>query len=140
MVIELTWPVIFGISGAILGWTGLFIQIANRAQVRGEKMVHSEISGLAKTIGTRLDKIEQHSAISLNRQEEHIRRVENSQAAQYAEFRKLEEDFRNLLAELPRSYVRHEDWVRFSNKIDAKQDALADLLRNYAERAYAPKS
>ena len=45
----------------------------------------------------------------------------------------MEKDLLKLQAELPREYVRREDWIRFSSSIDAKLDHLRDKLDRVLE-------
>ncbi|OIO57333.1 MAG: hypothetical protein COX57_02150 [Alphaproteobacteria bacterium CG_4_10_14_0_2_um_filter_63_37] len=46
---------------------------------------------------------------------------------------RVEKDLLKLQAELPREYVRREDWIRFSSSIDAKLDHLRDKLDRVLE-------
>ncbi len=55
--------------------------------------------------------------------EERFRRMEMKQDD-------TEKDVRRILTELPREYVRREDWVRSQTIIEAKLDALALRIEN----------
>jgi hypothetical protein len=58
----------------------------------------------------------------------------------------LERDLLKLRAELPVDYVRREDWIRFSNTLEAKLDAMraevraeiSDLRGNLTRREAMP--
>jgi hypothetical protein len=45
------------------------------------------------------------------------------------DFSHVERELLRLKAELPIEYVRREDWIRFSNTLEAKLDALRAELR-----------
>ncbi len=42
----------------------------------------------------------------------------------------IEKDLLRLRAELPLDYVRREDWIRFSNTLEAKLDAMRAEMRS----------
>src|SRR5271156_6084425 len=42
----------------------------------------------------------------------------------------LERELLTLKADLPREYVMREDWIRFSNTLEAKMDAMRAEMRN----------
>ena len=58
----------------------------------------------------------------LERHQETVRR----DSARWVE---IEHSLFDLRAELPVEYVRREDWIRFSNTLDAKIDALREEMR-----------
>jgi len=45
-----------------------------------------------------------------------------------SEWQRIENDFLKFQAKLPEKYMARDDWIRFSNLIDAKQDALTANL------------
>lgn len=45
------------------------------------------------------------------------------------DFKGLERELLELKAELPKEYVRREDWIRFSGTLDAKMDAMEENRR-----------
>ncbi|WP_299378486.1 hypothetical protein [uncultured Kiloniella sp.] len=49
----------------------------------------------------------------------------------------LENDFRNLLVDLPNKYVQREDWIRLATTIEAKMDALNNKFDELKDRLYA---
>lgn len=59
-------------------------------------------------VGTRLDAIQ----VAITKEGEHWKRVE--------------ENFTQLRIELPEKYLRREDWIRFSQVIDAQLQGLKD--------------
>ena len=50
--------------------------------------------------------------------------------------RAVERELLKLKAELPMDYVRREDWIRFSNTLEAKLDALRAELGELRDRLY----
>ena len=44
------------------------------------------------------------------------------------DLKRLDGDFRNLLADLPEKYVLRDDWVRMVTRFDSKLDALSERL------------
>jgi hypothetical protein len=59
-------------------------------------------------------------------------RAENAIKLQHLEARavEVEKDILRLRAELPLEYVRREDWIRFSNTLEAKLDAMRAEMRS----------
>lgn len=49
----------------------------------------------------------------------------------------IENDFRNLLVDLPNKYVQREDWIRLATTIEAKMDALNNKFDELKDRLYA---
>jgi hypothetical protein len=48
----------------------------------------------------------------------------------------VERELLKLKAQLPVDYVRREDWIRFSNTLEAKLDALRAEISELRERMY----
>ncbi len=46
------------------------------------------------------------------------------------DLKRLDGDFRNLLADLPEKYVLRDDWVRMVTRFDSKLDALSERIGN----------
>jgi len=44
------------------------------------------------------------------------------------EWQRIEKDFLKFQATLPEKYVARDDWIRFSNSIDAKQDKITENM------------
>ena len=59
-------------------------------------------------------------------------RAENAIKLEHIETRavEIEKDVLRLRAELPLDYVRREDWIRFSNTLEAKLDAMRAEMRS----------
>ncbi|MBW7998493.1 MAG: hypothetical protein FVQ81_18355 [Candidatus Glassbacteria bacterium] len=54
--------------------------------------------------------------------------VEDKLDGHISEFKDLEAKLTALQIELPKEYVRREDWIRFGTTIDAKLDRVHDRL------------
>ncbi|HYE35470.1 hypothetical protein [Methylocaldum sp.] len=54
--------------------------------------------------------------------------LETAAANENRKWQQVERELLQLKAELPRTYVQREDWIRFAAVIDAKQDALSEKL------------
>lgn len=74
-------------------------------------------------LDTRFEALEQARREGRKAFEERFRRLE-------AKSEELERDVRKILVELPREYVRREDYVRSQTVIEAKLDALALRIEN----------
>jgi hypothetical protein len=63
-------------------------------------------------------------------------REENSKsiAAQAERINEAEKELLRLRALLPLEYVRREDWIRFSNTLEAKLDAMRAEMREEQQR------
>jgi hypothetical protein len=59
-------------------------------------------------------------------------RAENAIKLEHLEAKaiEVEKDVLRLRAELPLDYVRREDWIRFSNTLEAKLDAMRAEMRS----------
>ena len=59
-------------------------------------------------------------------------RAENASRLEHIEAKAVdvEKDILRLRAELPLDYVRREDWIRFSNTLEAKLDAMRAEMRS----------
>lgn len=56
--------------------------------------------------------------------------IEDSEAAELTQWRRVERDLMELKADLPLNYVRREDYIRGQSVIEAKLDALALRIQN----------
>lgn len=65
----------------------------------------------------------------LSRTEKHLDMRFNSLDKEAQEWKRVEREVMNLKAELPREYVRRDDYIRGQSVIEAKLDALALRLQ-----------
>jgi len=61
-------------------------------------------------------------------------RLEKARSEDVQEIRHIERQLMQLREELPKEYVRREDWIRFAAVIDAKQDTLNEKIERLLER------
>ena len=80
------------------------------------------------TIGTLLALMTAWGGIVLWAVKAMLGRLEQKLDADTGEWRRVERGLNDLRAELPRDYVRREDWIRFGAGIDAKIDRVHDRL------------
>jgi septal ring factor EnvC (AmiA/AmiB activator) len=130
MVIEITTEMMLGVVGALAAWTGIFIHIANRAQSKAETALSRELTRTEEKIASAFLKTHSETNAHISRLEQNVTRLDEERARIYADVRALELRIMDTISMLPQQYVRHEDWIRFSNRIDAKQDQLAELVRS----------
>lgn len=81
-----------------------------------------------KGIGVLMTFIVVWSGIMLWAAKNMLGRLESKLDGHVGEFRELQGELKALQIELPREYVRREDWIRFGAGIDAKIDRLHDRL------------
>lgn len=61
-------------------------------------------------------------------------RLEIARSEDVQEIRRIERQLMELREELPKEYVRRDDWIRFAAVIDAKQDTLNEKIERLLER------
>ena len=52
------------------------------------------------------------------------------------EWRRIEREMNSIWADLPKTYVMREDWIRFGGAIDAKLDAVHREISALKDRLY----
>jgi hypothetical protein len=106
-IASIPWHVFLLLFSLVGGWSGLLIWAIRW-------MLDRYIKGL----DSRFDRLES--------------RIEDESQ----QWKRLERELLELKVQLPERYVQREDWIRFTGKIEAKLDALAEaLLRSAKERA-----
>jgi hypothetical protein len=81
------------------------------------------VNQFTKALDVRFESLEVARKEGRKASDERFKRLEDKQE-------RLDQDVRKILIELPREYVRREDYVRGQTVIEAKLDALATRLEN----------
>lgn len=134
MMVEITSEMIWASLAAMATWTGLFLHISNRMQTKAESTLNKELVRTEDKITNAFVKTHVETGAQITRLEQTVTRLDEERAQIYKDVRMLELRMMDTIAMLPQQYVRHEDWIRFSNRIDAKQDQLAELVRSMGSK------
>lgn len=120
---ELNWAALGVLATVAAGWSVVLLFA-----------VRWMLGSLVTTINQRFTDVdalflERFNALSLRFDD-----MEQARSEDVKELQRIERMFMEFRADLPKEYVRREDWIRFAAVIDAKQDTLNEKIERLLER------
>lgn len=93
-------------------------------------LVVTGIGGLITTLRWFLSAVEQRQEAQWTRLRERLDTIEAGHREEAQQWRRVERELLELKADLPRLYVRREDYIRGQSLLEAKMDTLAVKIEN----------
>lgn len=98
------------------------------------QMIALAIAGLAAWSGCFLWAINKLLDRNEKRLDERLHAMQLEMGKSFGRVESVERDLLQLKADLPTQYVRRDDWIRFSNVIDAKLDVIRNMVDTLKEK------